>query len=102
LSIELTIKPLGLGGGYKYRMLDMLCAEALVIGIVRMLLKRQPLFSTGYGVSASLNATFFALVLARLEPLLNLFLQAAVAARGKYPPKALILSNRALLQIQAS
>jgi len=44
--------------------LDMLCVEALVIGIVRMLLKRQQLSSTGYGVSASLNATFFALVLA--------------------------------------
>ena len=82
-----------------YRMLDMLCVEALVIGIVRMLLKRQPLFSTGYGVSASLNATFFALVLARFEPLLIFFLKAAVAARGKYPLKALILSNRALLQI---
>jgi hypothetical protein len=80
-------------------MLDMLCVEALVTGIVRRLLKRQQLSSTGYGVSASLNATFFALVLARLEPLLNLFLQAAVAARGKYPPQALILSNRALLQI---
>ena len=70
LSIELTIKPLELGGGYKYRMLDMLCVGALEIGIVRMLLKRQQLFSTGYGVSASLNATFFALVLARFEPLL--------------------------------
>jgi hypothetical protein len=52
-------------------MLDMLCVEALVIGIVRMLLKRQQLFSTGYDVSASLNATFFALVLARFEPLLT-------------------------------
>jgi len=56
-----------------YRMLDMLCVEALVTGIVRMLLKRQQLFSTGYGVSASLNATFFALVLARFEPLLIFF-----------------------------
>ncbi|GDX20979.1 hypothetical protein LBMAG08_02060 [Actinomycetes bacterium] len=68
--MELTIKPLELGGGYKYRMLDMLCVEALEIGIVRMLLKRQQLSSTGYGVSASLNATFFALVLALFEPLL--------------------------------
>jgi len=58
LSIELTIKPLELGGGYKYRMLDMLCVEALEIGIVRMLLKRQQLFSTGYGVSASLTRHF--------------------------------------------
>jgi hypothetical protein len=56
-----------------YRMLDMLCVEALEIGIVRMLLKRQQLSSTGYGVSASLNATFFALVLARFEPLLIYF-----------------------------
>jgi len=56
-----------------YRMLDMLCVEALEIGIVRMLLKRQQLSSTGYGVSASLNATFFALVLARFEPLLIFF-----------------------------
>ena len=80
-------------------MLDMLCAEVLEIGIVRKLLKRQQLSSTGFDENASLNATFFALVLARFEPLLIFFLKAAVAARGKYPLKALILSNRALLQI---
>ncbi len=72
-------------------MLDMLCVEALEIGIVRMLLMRQQLSSTGYDVSASLNATFFALVLARFEPRLILFLKAAVAARGKYPLKERIL-----------
>jgi len=82
LSIELRIKPLELGGGYKYRMLDMLCVEALGIGIVRMLLKRQQLFSTGYGVSASLNATFFALVLARFEPLLIFFFKSSGGCKG--------------------
>jgi len=82
LSIELTIKPLELGGGYKYRMLDMLCVEALGIGIVRMLLKRQQLFSTGYGVSASLIATFFALVLARFEPLLIFFFKSSGGCKG--------------------
>jgi len=82
LSIELTIKPLELGGGYKYRMLDMPCVEALGIGIVRMLLKRQQLFSTGYGVSASLNATFFALVLARFEPLLIFFFKSSGGCKG--------------------
>jgi hypothetical protein len=82
LSIELTIKPLELGGGYKYRMLDMLCVEVLEIGIVRMLLKRQQLFSTGYGVSASLNATFFALVLARFEPLLIFFFNSSGGCKG--------------------
>ena len=74
-----------------YRMLDMLCVEALEIGIVRMLLKRQQLSSTGYGVSASLNATFFALVLARFEPLLIFVLIATMVAGGKYPSKTLIL-----------
>jgi len=80
--MELTIKPLELGGGYMYRMLDMLCVEALEIGIVRMLLKRQQLSSTGYGVSASLNATFFALVLARFEPLLIFFFNSSGGCKG--------------------
>ena len=42
----------------------MLCAATLVVGIVRMWLELLQLFSTGYDVNASLNATFFALVLA--------------------------------------
>ena len=43
----------------------MLCAEALVAGIVGKPLEQLQLFSTCFDVNASLNATSFALVLAR-------------------------------------
>jgi len=42
----------------------MQCVAILVAGIVGRQQEQQQLFSTGYDVSASLNATFFALVLA--------------------------------------
>jgi hypothetical protein len=47
-----------------YRMLGKLRAATLAVGIVRRWLDLLQKFSTGYDVSASLNATFFALVLA--------------------------------------
>jgi hypothetical protein len=47
-----------------YRRLGMQCVAILVAGIVGRQQEQQQLFSTGYDVSASLNATFFALVLA--------------------------------------
>jgi hypothetical protein len=47
-----------------YRKLGMLCVAILVAGIVGKQQGLQQLFSTGFDVSASLNATFFALVLA--------------------------------------
>jgi len=48
-----------------YRRLDMLCAEALAVGTVGKPLAQLRLFSTCFDVNASLNATSFALVLAR-------------------------------------
>jgi hypothetical protein len=58
------IRPLIPDDGYKYRMLDKQCAEVLVAGIDHMWQVQLQLFSTDYDESASLNATFFALVLA--------------------------------------
>ena len=47
-----------------FRTLDMQCVAILVIGIVHMLLSGQELFSTCFGESEYVLATFFALELA--------------------------------------
>ena len=54
-------------------MLGMLCAAILVADTVGTLQVQQQLSSTDYDVIESWSGTFFALVLARFEPLLIYF-----------------------------
>jgi hypothetical protein len=79
------IKPLGLGGGYMFRKLGMLCVATLVVGIAHMLRLQQELFSMRYGDDVYGSETFFALVLAWWHPFkngLNLTSFARTSSRG--------------------
>ena len=58
------------------------CVAVLVVDTVSTLQERRRSSSTGFGVSASLNARSCALVLALVKPLL--FIATVVAGR-KYP-----------------